>query len=73
MHQATTKYARMPKARAKLLYLLFLLEIDTAQQTDSSQHFSSLQLCTQWLLLEQTNESVKPFLTGFPDIFKQGV
>ena len=34
LHKAARKYARMPKARAKLLYYLFLLKIDTAQQTE---------------------------------------
>ena len=33
LHKAAMKYTIMPKARTKLLYLLFLLEIYTAQQT----------------------------------------
>ena len=73
LHKAARKYVRMPKVRAKLLCYSFLLEIDTAQQTDLNQSFPSLQLCTRWWLLERTNDSVLPFLTGFPDcdIFKQ--
>ena len=48
LHKVAREYARMPIAREKQVYWSFLLEIDTAQQTDPNQHFPSLQFCTRW-------------------------